>query len=249
MAKDNGVSVSPDTLREKSNEILEIDEWLESVSGSASAGKTAIKNALVKDEKFAPVIENMITSIEKYLADNGTDEAVQAAIFYGVTKGLDAKFGKVADTYVTTQAEANKSESTVSATDDEIAEKRAVRKQKVVEFNALKGILEMFGKQDEIADIPDPKVLRGAIPGQKRKPRKINLMTFSVDGEEVPSDQNNLPGVGSIVGLKVKELRKVLTDAGVNLKDPADFSVEVNGKTVSAVKGTEADSETEAASE
>lgn len=244
MAKDQGVSVSPDTLREKYNEITSIDEWLDSVSGGTSAGKTAIRNALIKENEAT--IGNMVDQIVKFLTDK--DETVKAGVFFGVSKALADQVGTGAEAFLTAQAEANKSTTEqVSASDEDITSRRAERKELVNQFNALKGILEMFGKQDEIADIPDPKVLRGAIKGAKRAPRKINLMAFSVDGNAVSADQNSLSGVAALVGIKAKELRAALTEAGIDLKNPSDFSATVNGHSVSAVKGADDLPETEEA--
>ena len=243
-----GVSVSPDTLRAKAAEITEIDEWLDSVSGGASAGKVAIRNQLIRDvdsadEGQTSVLSQVTNQITSFLSQQ--DESTKAGLYFGLTKALNDAFGEDADKFVTAQAEANKSETEqTTASVEDITARREVRKQKVQEFNALKGILEMFGMQDQIADIPDPKVLRGALPGQTRGPRKINLMTFYVDGVQVPADQNSLSGVASIIGgdTKAKDIRAALKDAGVNTADPDDFEVSVAGKTIKGVK-SEVDAE------
>lgn len=79
MANDQGISVSPDTLRSKKAEIDAIDEWLEAVSGGSSAGKVALRNQLAKDDEVTKASDKMIGQIEKFLSEQTPE--VRAGLF------------------------------------------------------------------------------------------------------------------------------------------------------------------------
>lgn len=231
----SGISVTPEALAEKGSEIDAIDEWLDAVSGSKAAGKRAIKNQLVRDFDGENVVDGIVKQILDYLNDNDADDEFQAAFYYDLTSKLDNAVGDDADEFVKArQAEEEANQQDVEASEDEVRAKLEVRKQLVKEFQALKGILEMYGQEEEIATIGDYQQRRGALPGQKRKPRKINRMNYQIDGEDLPEDKNTLAGVASTLGVKVRALKAHLEEAGVDLKDPSDFEVEYFNKTITA---------------
>lgn len=231
----SGISVTPEALAEKAAEIDALDEWLDSVSGSKAAGKRAIKNALIREFEGQEVVDSLVQQVLDYLNSQDADDEFTAAFYFDFATKLDNALGDEAEDFIKArqeQEEANQAD--VQASEDEVRAKLEDRKQLVKEFQALKGILEMYGQTEEIATIGDYQQRRGAMPGQKRKPRKINRMNYTIDGEDVSEDKNTLSGVASIVGMKVRDLKALLEDNGVDLKDPSDFTVEVNGKTVSA---------------
>lgn len=230
-----GISVTPEALAEKAAEIDAVDEWLDSVSGSKAAGKRAIKNSLIREFSGGDVVDSLVQQVMNYLNENDADDEFQAAFFFDLSAKLDNALGDDAEEFVKVRHEseaANQAE--VSASEDEVRSQLETRKQLVKEFQALKGILEMYGQADEISSIGDYQQRRGAMPGQTRKPRKINRMNYTIDGEPVDEDKNTLSGVASIVGMKVRDLKATLEAAGVDLKNPSDFTVSVNNKEISA---------------
>lgn len=230
-----GISVTPEALAEKGAEIDSIDEWLDAVSGSKAAGKRAIKNALVREFEGGEVVDAIVKQILDYLNEQDADDELQAAFYFDLNSKLDAAIGDDADEFVSQrQKEEEEKQQEVEASEDEVRAKLEVRKQLVKEFQALKGILEMYGQADEIATIGDYQQRRGALPGQKRKPRKINRMNYQIDGEPLDEDKNTLAGVASTLGVKVRALKAHLEENGVDLKDPSDFEVEYFNKTITA---------------
>lgn len=230
-----GISVTPDALREKAAEIDAVDEWLDAVSGSKAAGKRAIKNSLIRDLSDSDTVDNLVNQIVEHLNSNNADEGTRAAFYFAFSQKFDSVLGDEADKFVDQRHEAEAAnQEQVSASEDEVRSKLEQRKQLVNEFHALKGILEMFDMSSEIADIEDYQQRRGAMPGQKRKPRKINRGDYFLDGEPMPEDQNTLSGVASVLGSKVKTLKTHLEENGVDLKNPSDFEVEFLGRTITA---------------
>lgn len=231
----SGISVTPEALSEKASEIDALDEWLDAVSGSKAAGKRAIKNGLIREFEGSDVVDSLVQQVLDYLAAQDADDEFSAAFFFDFSTKLDNALGDDAEEFVKTRMDAEAaSQENVDASEDEVRAKLEQRKQLVKEFQALKGILEMYGQTEEIATIGDYQQRRGAMPGQKRKPRKINRMDYTIDGSSVEEDKNTLSGVASIVGMKVRDLKALLEESGVDLKDPSDFSVTVNNRTVSA---------------
>lgn len=233
MAKgQQGISVTVDSLREKADEIAAIDAQLESANGGGSGGKRAIANRFAREN--AEQVEQIVAQIQNYLAD--ANDEVRAGVFFGLEKRLNEVVGQQATKFVESLAEANKSDEPQEKLDPEVlANLRDQRKQKVQEFGALKGILEMFGQ--DISEIEEPKSGRGGPKGE-RGPRAINQMVWTVDGQEVPADKSTLSGVASVVSMSAKDFKAALTEAGVDTKNPGEgFTTTVNGREVVASKG------------
>lgn len=242
----SGISVTPEALSEKASEIDALDEWLDAVSGSKAAGKRAIKNALIREFSGTDVVDSLVAQVVSYLNDNDADDEFTAAFFFDLSAKLDSSLGDEAEEFLKVRVESETSnQENLSASEDEVRSKLEERKQLVKEFQALKGILEMYGEAASIASIGDYQQRRGAMPGQKRKPRKINRMAYSINDVPLEEDKNSLSGVAGTVGIKVRDLKKILEEAGVDLKNPSDFTVTVNGNTVSAVAPIDDDDDDE----
>lgn len=234
---DTGISVSPDTLREKSNAILAIDEILDAASGSESAGKRSLANSLATENEVAwkKVADNLVGGLSKI-----EDPAVLAGAFTGVVKAMNDKFKESIDAYLSAEVASRQTDAPAVA--PEVLEaKLAERKNLVEQFKALKNILDMFGQ--DTSDIPDPKKRTGS--RGKRGPRVLTNFDFFIDGEARSASQNSLSSIANTVcsGLnwKTSDLRSFLTENGVDLQNPGEgFEVTLPTdppKVLKAVKG------------
>lgn len=226
-----GIQVDLDVLRQKYEEIEALDAQIDSATGGNSAGKVALRNRFAKNVEAD--IEGLVNQIRTYL--EGKSEEDRAGFLFGIQKALKDDT-KSADEYVSQVAEANKSdEPAEKISPEELKALREQRSEAVKEYNAVRGILEMF-KQD-VSQVPVPETKRGGGGGAPKGKRAINRMTFFVDGDQVDDSKNSLSGVASIVGTTAAELKTVLKDAGVDLKNPSDFEVEVGAHKVRGERG------------
>lgn len=225
-----GVEVTPDALRDKFEEINEIDVRLDAASGG-TRGKRAIKSALViehsdKNEKF---VDSVLNTLNEKL----TGEQRLAAVVH-LSRVLKDAFSDEVDEYVDEKIEEQQEEQEAlsEAEADALIEQR---KELHSQYNALKNILEMFGT--DVSDIPEPKSRRGR--RGKRGPRTLSQFQYSIDGEELDEDSNSLATVAQRLGVDgVKELKRIVSEEN-NIpltKDevPDDWEVKINDHVLAA---------------
>ncbi len=228
------------------NTIADIDEKLD--AGSEAAGKRKVTNELVEQAKgeWGPVAKNIIEEMRKL-----TDEE-RVGVLYGLNRELTSAFKEEAEKLVTARVEAlPKTEDTL--TDEQ---KKALAAERSELANQIKLIVNMagtFGEFEEGNEWPLPK-RRGAVG--KRGKRALSFYDWSIDGVDVPDDQNSVKGVAEMLGFeKQAEFTKALKECMVGDKKldttnpPERFSVEINGKTVTAVKGATEEDPTAIATE
>ena len=257
------INVSPEVLRAKYNEIVEVDDQLAAASGGANAGKRAIANRLAAENEEA--INNLVSQIAEVFEQ--LDEPTLAGVFSGFTKQLDAKFNEPVQAFLTREAEANKTEVPQLSDDDM---KKLVETAKTLrnEYTALRNILDLFGQ--DISDIPLPKKMTGA--RGKRGKRVLSTYIYSVDGDKLPDlEQGSLAAVakrigvegyetevtdkeGNVTGTKnvtsATQLKEMLAEKGLDLKEPEDtWSYNINGHVVSAVRMAVDDDDDDASDE
>lgn len=233
----DGISVSPETLREKSNAILAIDEKLDAASGSEAAGKRALANSLATENEamWKKVADNLVTNLSKI-----EDPSAMVGAFTGVVKSLNDKFKTAADEYLAKEV-ANRQTDVVTISDEEMATLNSERKNLVDQFKALKNILDMFDQ--DVSDIPEPKKRTGS--RGKRGPRVLTGFDFYIDGKARSASQNSLSSIANTVctelNWKTSDLRNFLTEKGIDLQNPGEgFEVELPtdpAVTLKAVKG------------
>jgi hypothetical protein len=230
---DTGISVSPDTLRAKFDEIAVIDEKLDSVSGGADSGKRALANQIASETSgsWKKVADNLVASLAKIEDPNDLTGAVT-----GLIKSVNDSFKESIDKYLTEQVEARKNDAP-AVSDDEVAELSTSRKELVEQYKALRQILEMFG--NDVSTIPEPKKRTGS--RGKRGPRVLTNFSFSIDGKERTSSQNSLSSIANTVcadlNWKTADLKNWLAEQGLDFQNPEDsweYTLP-NGKVISGV--------------
>lgn len=218
----DGIQVTPDALREKGSAIAEIDVTLDSQAGSKSAGKRAHRNAIVAEANT-----DFVSSVISTLNDKFPDQTERFAAYFALSDALDEAFGKEADAFLEDLVNSSQATDAEKLSDEEISALEEQRKTLVNEFKALKNILEMFGQ--DVSDVPDPKIRRGS--RGPRGPRTLSKFQYRVNETDLEDDVNSLSTVAKLAGLDggVKELKSIITDAGVDLKNPpTEWDVEVN---------------------
>lgn len=239
-------------LREIHAEIVksinDIDEKLDSLVDTATAGKRKISNDLVEQYEpvWSPVVAGLIEQIR------GMDADQMTAVFYGLTRSLDSEFKEVAGKFVEELSE-NAPKATPLISEDEAEELSKVRSELYQKAKAVVDLAANFG--DDELDMP--KTRRGS--RGKRGKRALSLVTWSIDGSPVAEDDDSVAGVAKLLGFdKAKDFTEALRSGGVpaveanaiDTRNPADtFSVEINGKTVSASKVDESDDSDEDSTE
>jgi hypothetical protein len=236
-----GISVTLDSLRDKYSEIETIDQQLDAASGSESAGKRALVNALVAENEnvWKKPADSLVNSLNKI-----EDVAIRTAAFHGVVKALNDSFKDQIEEFLAKEVEARKSDAVV-VPPEEIETLSTSRKNLVEQYKALRNILEMFGQ--DVTTVPEPKKRTGA--RGKRGPRVLQGYNYSIDGKERSASQNSLSSIANTVcsdlGWKTVDLRNFLTEQGIDLTDPPEtFSVTLpNNHVLAAVRGEEDEDE------
>lgn len=241
----DGLNVSVEELQSVYDEIANLDDKIAAASGSDTMGKRAYLNSLFNDrqETLQPFIDQVINHLRTNL-ENPED---LAAAVTGLDKAINDAFSKSVDELATKYVEANKTE-TPQVSEDELNqltnEARELRKK----YNAMRGVLEMFGF--DVASVPEPKKMSGA--RGPRGPRTLSSFNYHVDGKPRTESQNSLSSIANTVFKdtpfsQTKALREELARQGLDLQNPPDeweYTISIgDGKSVkiSAFKSSEKD--------
>lgn len=219
--------------------INEIDEKLDSLVDTATAGKRKITNDLV--ESYDPVWSPVSTGLIEQIREMDPEQLV--AVYFGLTRALDSEFREMAAKFVTDLAEnAPKSEPLIS--EDEVEDLSKIRSELYQKAKAVVDLAANFGEED----LEMPKTRRGS--RGKRGKRALTTMTWAINGSPVSDDDDSVAGVAKLLGFeKAKDFTQALRDAGIDTREPGEtFTVEIAGKTVTAEKtDDDAESDSEAA--
>lgn len=207
------VTVSPDALRAKYEEIAELDITIDASTGGKAAGKRAVRNTVkaeTEDSWSKPVsqIEKLLGGIEDDRVLAGT-----LAAFGDVLKN----FSERAEAFVSQEVESQKSD-VEPVSDAEVSNLLEQRKALVEQYNALRGILELFAATNPefasaLEQIPTVSNRRGTSGG--KRPREISMFTLSVDGE-VQTDAT-ISSIAASESVETKALKEHLAGQGVDL--------------------------------
>ena len=226
------------------NQTAVIDEKID--AGSEAATKRTFTTNLMNEYK--PDWEQNATAIQNglnALAESGDMEKF-AGIYIGLFRTLQGNFSKKYNEFVDAKiAELPvPEESTISA-----EEKAALSKERSELTKQLKTIVEMAKTFNE------PGVENWTLPAPKRASgprgkRALYEYTWTIDGQEMPEDDDNPKGVSEKLGFeKVSEFTQALRDAKINTTKPdPEFTVEIKGSTIVASR-VEAEEEEEGTEE
>jgi len=212
-----GIAVSPDILRAKVEEIAQIDEQLDAASGSESAGKRALGNALAKEHEavWKVTADNLTTEFGKI-----SDPAQLAGVYNGIIQSMRDSFAAQVDEYLSGEVE-KRDENKPEVAPEQIQEWTSTRKTLMDQYKALLGILEMF--EQDVSGIPVPRKRTGA--RGKRGKRIFQGFDWFIDDEPRTEHQNTLSSIANTItdkafGWKTPELRNFLTEQGIDLDNP-----------------------------
>lgn len=209
------------------NQTTVIDEKLD--AGSEAATKRKYTTDLM--EQFKPEWEQNATAIQNGLASIAEAGEMEkfAGIYIGLLRTLTNNFGKQYSAFV----DAKVAEFPEPSEQDQVsAEERATLSAERSELaKQLKTIVEMaktFGEPDaENWELPKKRGATGP-----RSKRALYEYTWTVDGQEMPEDDDNPKGVSELLGFdKVSEFTQALRDAKINTTKPdPEFTVSIKGK-------------------
>lgn len=193
--------------------IEEIDDLLDSQSDQASAGKRALRNRIVEkfEEQNTPQVERVVSQIA---ALENLEEKV--AIFSALVKGLNTAFEKEVDEYLQKTVDENKkTQPTETLSDDQI---KALGEQRSLLYKNMKGVRELaflYGGKEDAFPVPPKRV--GTVG--KRGKRAISLYDWTINGEAVGENDNNLLAISKKYNYdSAADLRKAIMEA-LSLKD------------------------------
>lgn len=238
---------TPD-LKEVWDQLIEtvndIDVKLDSLTDSETAGKRKVTNELVESSKthWENIVAQIVANVEPM-----DDPKTKYGIYFGLVKGLRAAFDDEASKLVTSIVETQpKSEPLIS--EEEAKSLGATRTEVMTKLRATKDLLVTFGADENELELP--KSRRGS--RGKRGKRALSYYDWFIDGVAVTGDDNTPAGVAKLLGFeKAKDFTAAMKEVQVGegkldtAKPPMEFSLEVRGKTVRAVRGADAPEVTE----
>jgi hypothetical protein len=214
-------------------QILEVDNKLD--AGLDSTGKRKITNEVVgaTEDKWGPVAGRLVEQMQ------GMDEETLAGVFYGIVRQLTTAFKEPVDKFITQRFEEQPKSTEDQVSEDEKKQLSELRSTLVKQVKQIKDMAALFGEFTEDNPWPEPR-RRGAV-GK----RALTLYTWSIDGVEVDEENDSVKGVSELLGFdSYGKFTQALRDAEIDTtKPPAEFSVTINDKEVSARRVTEEEDE------
>lgn len=245
-APSQGLNVTVEELQSVYNEIDALDSQIAAASGSDAMGKRAYLNSLFNERQpsLQPFIDQVIMHLTTQLSDD--PESLAAAV-NGLDRAISDAFGKQVDELATKFVEANKTEAP-AVSDEELSNLTNAARELRKRYNALRGVLDMFGF--DVSSVPEPKKLSGA--RGPRGPRTLSNFNYFVDGKPRTESQNSLSSISNTVFKdtpfrEAKALREELARQGLDLQNPPEewaYDVVLDGDKkvkISAVKSAEKD--------
>jgi hypothetical protein len=226
------------------NQTLVIDERLDAGSEAATKRKftTDLMNQYESD--WAANAGRIKEGLASYL-ENGEQEKF-AAVYLGLVRTLTNTFGKQYTEFIDSKV----AEFPAPEVAEQISaeEKGELSKERSELVKQIKTIVEMAKTFNE------PNADSWKLPAKKgssgpRGPRALYSYTWTVDGQDMPEDDDSPKGVANLLGFeKVSEFTQALRDAKINTTKPdAEFTVEIRGKQVSASREVAEETEEETA--
>src|SRR5215831_17325772 len=144
VTESGSLAISPDILREKVEELAQLDEQLDAASGSESAGKRALGNSLAKDyeKDWKGDAESLIAEFNKI-----EDPEKLAGVYNGIVSAMHDNFREKVDEYLTSEV-AKRNENREQVSPEQIQEWNEARKVLMDHYKALKEILVMILGED-----------------------------------------------------------------------------------------------------
>jgi hypothetical protein len=214
--------------------IQEIDQVLDTLSGSKTAGRRKIINDMVSNAEgtWQPVAEQVSDFLK------GMDESQRTAVFFGVVETLRKEFEKAASSYVEAVVDAQPKQEAV-VTPEQAEQLNANRKEL---YAKIKPIVEL-AEQIEGETLEMPKVRRGS-SGPRGK-RAMSLLTYFIDGEEVDMTPGQIAKENGYEA--AKDFTQALRDAGYDVSTVTEINnfKLPNGKVLNAVLDDGSDEEEE----
>jgi hypothetical protein len=226
------------------NQTLVIDERLD--AGSEAATKRKFTTDLMN--QYKPEWEQNANAIQAGLSsylENGEQEKF-AAVYLGLVRTLNNTFGKQYTEFIDSKvAEFPAPEVTEQISAEEKGELSKERSELVKQIKTIVEMAKTFNEPNaESWKLPTPKRAGGP-----RGKRALYEYTWTVDGQDMPDDDDNPKGVASLLGFeKVSEFTEALRQAKINTTKPdPEFTVEIRGKQVSASREVAEETEEETA--
>lgn len=236
-------NVTVESLQETYDAIVSIDEKIDAASGTTAAGKRAMTNRLVEDEKdsWTPAVQNFVGEIRN---GNLPIEKV-IGVVNGIISGLTSEFGAEMDEHLDAEVERLKSQAP-EVSESELEELLNEGREQRKVYDAMRTVLDLLG--EDVSGIPTPKRLSGA--RGPRGPRLSKKYNYTIDGKGRSDNTNTLSSIyqTDIKGTEgcedwtgTKQLKEFMAENGFDFDDPQDeFEVtlpnnKVLGMTVASV--------------
>ncbi len=205
--------------------IDEIDNLLDSVSGSKTVGKRKVVSDLVAkhEASWKSAVDSTVSGL------SNMDPETKAAVYYALVNNLRSNFDKEVVGYVDGLVDALPTQEALIS-EEQVGEYSEKRSQL---YSKIKTVVELAdtlgGEKLEL-----PRVRRGS--SGKRGPRNLSLFTFFINGEEVDLTIGQIAKENGYD--KASELTAALKAAGIDTHSGAeipDFTLP-NGKVLSGYR-------------
>jgi hypothetical protein len=198
------------------NQLSDIDEALDSTVDAKSAGKRALRNRLM--EQFTESWTPAVTATIEHL--NSVEMSERVAMFSAFIQNLNKAFEEDSNKFLEAQVEANKTDAPEQPTftEEQIAEMQAKRSELYKAAKSTRELALLFGGTEDL--FPMPKKRTGT-RGRRGK-RAISLYAWSLNGEALSTENNNLAYVAEKYGYDTAAVLRNAIREALGLKDLKD---------------------------
>lgn len=232
------------TYRVVKEKIDALDEQLDALSDRKGAGKRALINAMIEEQKedWGGTLQNFSAALSNVENEKGFE--VAAGIYYGFLKAITDQFKEKFDKFVQEKVDAQPVTQVVEMSPEEVEKLSEQRKAYAKQAKMIMELGTTLGANED--DFPKIKVRTGA--RGKRGPRALSLFDWFIDGEALSGEDNSLLAVSRAHGYEKKaDLTKAMKDGGIDTKEPEDqitFTLK-DGKVLTGQKRADAMSDEE----
>lgn len=247
------VTISAEALESLGKQIDGLDTQISAATGSDTAAKKSFAEQIA--EKHSGTADKLVNDLVEQLLAKPAEELV--ALVTRLEDSLKSKVSPKVQEWIDTEFPKTK-----TASPEDVGALRETRKGLLVQFKALREVLNTF--RIDNAHVADPKRSGGGRPAgstngsaSAKSGKNKEGYRYSIDGKVRPKSQNSFSSVsyyategcpkatgedGSRKRWGAEELKKFITENGVNFGADDTFEVKLpNDKTVSARRINESD--------
>lgn len=188
-----------------------LDDRLDAATGDAeTVGRRKVTDELIEasQQAWTPIADSLVNQL------NNASEPVRIGVYYGLIRKLQKDFGEPISKLVDAMVEAMPKPEKLEVSEDVLKE---MLESRAALYKKLTTLIEMAESFDQAEGMTMPPKRR-ANKGAKTGPRAISFVEWSIDDKDYKDLTEVIKDYDQFS--KTVELRKAMTEKGIDLKKP-----------------------------